>query len=106
MGSCTVDRKTGLPLQLNRSHYLDLTVMTEAGEIVEQEKRIETTIRTVSQPHGPVVRNGATPATMTASQLSPPLVGPGTIQQTSGTFPTPSDAGTEPGSTTRAVYPD
>jgi hypothetical protein len=108
MGSCTVDRRTGLPLELTRSRYLNLVVTTTAGEAVEQEKRIETTIRAYPEPRGPIVQRFQSGNNTTASPAVPSSVLQSGIQQTSGTSPTAvkSDSAEGLSSTARAVYPD
>lgn len=55
MGSCTIDRATGLPLQLNRSVFLSMAVTTAQGQSVQQDKRIETTIQAFPVAQRPVV---------------------------------------------------
>lgn len=63
IGSCVVDRATGLPLKLNRSRYLTMTVTGADGRVYEQEKRIETTIQAFPDSRGPVVSLPAQPQT-------------------------------------------
>ena len=55
MGSCVVDRSTGLPIELTRSSFMALEVTTANGQTVHQDKRIETSIRTLSSTPRPVV---------------------------------------------------
>ena len=55
MGSCIIDRSTGLPLQLNRSMFVSMTVATAEGQSVQQDKRIETTIQAFPGTQRPVV---------------------------------------------------
>ncbi|GEM_PF-238825 len=55
MGSCIIDRATGLPLQLNRSMFVSMTVVTAEGQSVQQDKRIETTIQAFPGAQRPVV---------------------------------------------------
>ena len=74
MGSCVIDRATGLPLNLNRSRHLNLIVTAADGQVFEQEKRIETTIQTYPNSRGPVVRaQDATPQTPAMELSSRPL---------------------------------
>ncbi len=56
VGSCTVDRGTGLPLNLTRSQYLNLTVTLPTGQTVQQDKQIKTTIQTKPNARRPVVQ--------------------------------------------------
>ncbi|MEZ6059416.1 MAG: DUF6263 family protein [Planctomycetaceae bacterium] len=74
IGSCIVDRATGLPLELNRTRFLNMEVTTEDNERVTQDKQIVTTIRAFPQARGPVVQN-AQPADsrqMSGSQPATP----------------------------------
>ncbi len=89
IGSCVIDRATGLPLKVNRSRYLTMTVTASNGKVYEQEKRIETTIQTFPNVRGPVVQvpgpyPAATASVPTARQqpqlapvqaLQPPVTG-------------------------------
>ncbi len=56
IGSCIVDRQTGLPLELKRTRFLNMEVTTEDGQQVAQDKQIITTIRAFPQARGPVVQ--------------------------------------------------
>lgn len=112
-GSCTVDRATGLPLNLRRTRYLQMSVSTQDGATVEQDKRVVTTIRAFPTARGPVVqqRPGSVPVSMSAplqNTANRSGVQPAGAQQTGS--PAPSGAIQIPtqgsGSTTRAVYPD
>ncbi|MCP4788227.1 MAG: hypothetical protein GY903_09170 [Fuerstiella sp.] len=119
-GSCTVDRATGLPLELRRTRYLNLTVLTENGAAVEQDKRVITTIRSFPNTQGPVADarprppnelRGAPAAAMRQVPGSPirPVSGVNhgapRPQQRATTIPsTPSNPPLS--STVRAVYPD
>ncbi len=95
-GSCVLNRQTGLPVEVNRSQYLQLAVRTPDGGIVQQQKQIKTTIRTAA--NGPVVQN--------SHGIGLPV--PPTIQQVSGVR---SAVGVDNistsnlSSTTTAVYP-
>ena len=117
MGTCIIDRATGLPLKLNRSRYLSLTVTTASGQVVEQDKRVETTIQTFPNNRGPVV---AVPPQQ-RQMAAPPFVQGGAaasgIIQASGTQPQQNGVSTIPTgpagpdtsqlkSTATAVYPD
>ena len=70
IGSCVVDRATGLPLELKRTRFLNMKVRTEDGTVVDQDKQVLTVIRAFPEARGPVVRN--------------PLPGPSGIQQVGG----------------------
>jgi hypothetical protein len=119
-GSCVVDRATGLPLELRRTRYLNLTVLTANGAVVEQDKRVITTIRSFPNTRGPLV--DASPQRADGLRRAPtsairPVPAPA-IQPVSGTNQGPSRSQqsatsipstlTNPPltSTVRAVYPD
>lgn len=130
MGSCVVDRTTGLPMELSRSTFLSMQVATASGQTVQQDKNIETTIRTFPASGGLVVSGqGQRPGLQPTPQ--PSYQTPRTqqfqnqghqqnrIQQTSGTTQQPLNAplrGVSPqpqgidtsnlSSTATAVYPD
>lgn len=75
VGHCTVDRDTGLPLELSVTQLMALAVTTPTGETIDQEKQVVTTIRTFPEMRGPVVQRGETdtnvqPAGMTSSANS------------------------------------
>ena len=91
-GACVIDRATGLPLKLDRSQYLTMMVPTAGGEIVEQQKRVQTTIRT-----------GRTASTVPVAQRTGNHSMPGNIRLTSGQ--TQSQGGHRPTSTTDPVAP-
>ena len=95
-GSCVVNRQTGLPIEVNRSQYLQLAVRTPDGGVVQQQKQIKTTIRTAA--NGPVVQN--------SNGIGLPV--PPTIQQVSGIRSAVDADGISTSnlsSTTTAVYP-
>lgn len=106
MGSCVVDRSTGLPIQLTRSSFLTLEVTTANGQTVQQDKQIETSIQTLSTARGTVVsappqqlnrqRNNSGPqyqngtkygGQVSAANYQQPAYGQSGIQQTSGIRP-------------------
>lgn len=89
MGSCIVDRATGLPLKLNRSRYLNLTVTGADGQTYEQEKRVETTIQSFPNSQGTVVhRQQQLPVRRGTSMTAAP--------QTAQLMPTPQQRVTPP----------
>lgn len=57
LGSCVVDRSTGLPLELDTTRFVRMLVRSADGQQVEQEKTIVTTIRAFPETHGPTVRS-------------------------------------------------
>ncbi|MEZ6123240.1 MAG: DUF6263 family protein [Planctomycetaceae bacterium] len=60
MGSCTIDRASGLPLSLNRSRYLTMQITTADGVMVDQEKQIETSLQSTPVSRGAVAATAAT----------------------------------------------
>lgn len=129
MGQCVIQRSTGLPLELNRSSYLSMQVATASGQTVQQDKTIETTIRTLPAAGGLVVSaqgqqqnlrptpqtNYSNPAAQQFQNQPYPQQG---IRQASGTIQqmqnaplsrfSPQPAGANPSnlsSTATAVYP-
>lgn len=100
MGSCIIDRATGLPLKLNRSRYLNMVVTAANGQQYEQEKRIETTIQTYPNARGPVAQAPAT--RFSPAQQLRPMPGNGFnsqqfgIQQVSGTQALPGERVLQP----------
>jgi len=74
IGSCTIDRKTGLPLESRIDHLLNMTVQAGALQF-EQQKRVVTSIRMFPDQNA-----GQMPGSATAQQ-SPSQ--PSTIQQAS-----------------------
>jgi hypothetical protein len=52
MGSCRLDRRTGLPLQSNVAQTLDMTVKLADGTEFEQHKKTVTTIQNLADQHG------------------------------------------------------
>lgn len=102
LGTCTVDRATGLPLNLERTRRLNMQVTTASGQSAEQEKTIVTTIRAFPQSRGPVVQN-------TSGQTGPirRVGGTDSPGQLRSAVPYPSDAApvTPPaGQAVQAVY--
>lgn len=100
MGSCIIDRATGLPLKLNRSRYLNMVVTTADGQQYEQEKRIETTIQTYPNTRGPVAQ--APPSRLNPAQQLRPMPGDGFkaqqfgIRQVNGVQPLPGERVLQP----------
>jgi hypothetical protein len=96
MGHCTVDRATGLPLEMNLSRFIKMQLTTSDNQKVMQEKQIVTTIRSFPEMRG---------VTVGAPQQNSP------IQPASATGP-PSGAvqqiPTQSGSSrpVRALYPN
>ncbi|MCP4173325.1 MAG: hypothetical protein GY758_21415 [Fuerstiella sp.] len=115
-GSCIVDRITGLPLELRRTRYLNLAVLTDTGNTVEQDKRVITTIRSFPKTPGSVVQASpqhqrpipaapVTPARELPSVAIQTVSGTSQGQPAAAAIPTvPTDP--PPSSTARAVYPD
>ena len=69
MGTCTIDRATGLPLQLERSVFVTMAVTTAAGQTVQQDKRIETTIQAFPAAQGPIVASPPTQQVPNTGQM-------------------------------------
>ena len=96
LGHCTVDRATGLPLEMQLSRFIKMQLTTADNQSVIQEKQIQTTIRSYPEMRGVTVgveqRNtGIQPAGAVSPQRD-------AIQQ----IPTQS-GGSRP---VRAVYPN
>lgn len=100
MGSCVIDRATGLPLKVNRSRYLNMVITTADGQQYEQEKRIETTIQTFPNTRSPIAQAAPTP--LTPAQQLRPMPGEGLksqqfgIRQVNGTEPLPRERVLQP----------
>jgi len=115
-GSCVVDRVTGLPLELRRTRYLNLAVLTDGGHTVKQDKRVITTIRSFPKTRGPVAnmtpqQQYSRPETSTPVTIQRPRTGIQTVSGTRQGQPAATTIPTEPASpplssTVRAVYPD
>ncbi len=61
MGVCIVDRRTGLPIDVQRTELLQVEVAAPDGTQVRQDKRIETYVRLFPSERGPVVQNTPQP---------------------------------------------
>lgn len=83
-GHCSVDRDSGLPLDLNVTQFVTMSVTTDSGETVQQEKQVVTRVRTFPEMRGTVVDQSP------QATLQPP----GFIQPAAATAPDQ-----------RAVYP-
>jgi hypothetical protein len=115
-GTCVVDRSTGLPLELRRTRYLNLAVMTDSGNTVQQDKRVVTTIRSFPNTRGPVAnttsqpqygRPGASPPATIGRPVSGIQTVSGISQGQPAVTTIPTDPASPPlSSTVRAVYPD
>lgn len=55
IGRCTVDRATGLPLEMDQTRYLNMVVTTADGAQIPQDKTILTTIRAFPEMKRPSV---------------------------------------------------
>lgn len=64
MGVCIVDRRTGLPIDVQRTELLQVEVSAPDGTEVRQDKRIETSVRLFPTERGPIVRSTASPTTV------------------------------------------
>lgn len=56
LGKCTVDRATGLPLEMNQTSFVMMVVTLPDGQQFPQDKQITTTIRAFPETRGPVVQ--------------------------------------------------
>ena len=54
-GTCIVDRRTGLPMDVERRELLNVQVIAPDGTKISQEKRIATTVRLFPEERGTVV---------------------------------------------------
>ncbi len=106
IGKCTVDRATGLPLELNLTRFISMMVVLPDGKQVPQDKQITTTIRAFPETRGHVVQ-----------QPSPSVNRPGVQPAAAFQAESPSDRRVIPipvtapetsnsAVTGRAVYPD
>ena len=106
LGTCQFDRATGLPLQLDRSLYLTLSVTTADGQLVPQEKHIRTTIEQLPVSSADAI----IPAS--AKSIAPDVsAARAAVAQPEYRSPLKLRNGGEPvaaplSSTARAVYPD
>lgn len=83
MGVCIVDRRTGLPIDVQRTEILQVDVAAPDGSQVRQDKRIETFVRLFPTERGPIVRNS------TQQGLIQPVSANGTAQRsTASSIPT------------------
>lgn len=97
VGTCTVDRATGLPLELNLTRFLAMVVTLPSGEAIPQEKQIATQIRAFPETRGPVVQQPQMPGSVQPAAASGMAPATGVIP-----IPTRTEA-LVPG---QAVYPD
>lgn len=96
LGNCTVDRATGLPLEMRLTRNMTIHVTTEDNQEVLQEKEILTTIRAFPEVRGPVVQQS--PGNRQVTPAS------GIVQPDSRTV-TPIPTNDESSSAVQAVYP-
>lgn len=96
MGSCTVDRATGLPLDMKLTRNLTIRVTTEDNVEVVQEKEILTKIQAFPEARGPSVRH-----VRAHGDIAPAS---GSVTPDSR-FATPIPTHDESSSAVRAVYP-
>ncbi len=76
LGSCTVDRTTGLPTNSRVERYVDLLMELPDGSQLKQRKEIITTIQAfLEQPHNLAAGEGVRPATYQRFD-SPPAADP------------------------------
>ena len=94
-GRCIVDRASGLPLQVDLTRHIKMTVTTADNQQVVQEKEIVTTIRTFPETRGSVVSSQPSSSIRPAAATSER---PNTASQI------PSVA--VPGSAVQAIYPE
>ena len=57
MGKCTVDRVTGLPLDVTVTRFVNMLITLPGGQTVPQDKQIFTRIRSFPETRGPVVQH-------------------------------------------------
>lgn len=98
LGHCTIDRETGLPVEMNLTRNITMTVTTSENLKVVQEKQIVTTIRTFPESRGPVVQRSR--RNDTAVRQASATDDPG------APAPRNRPATASPGSAVQAVYPD
>ncbi len=92
-GDCTVDRATGLPLEVNLTRFVNMEVTMADGRLLTQDKQIITTIRAFPESRGPVVQ--AAPSDTINQSVNRGMIQP-------ASFP----ASSQPSGSTNAVYPD
>jgi hypothetical protein len=80
-GNCTIDRKTGLPLNSHVERYFDMVVQVAPGIEFEQRKRIVTTIRAFPQQGAPAVQNISSQETAPAGNFATSPTTNGGVQQ-------------------------
>jgi len=91
IGSCSLDRDTGLPLELDVTQFISLTALDTNHQEVVQEKQVRTMIRTFPETRRPVVQS--------------PMMQQGVIPA-GATLDAAGGAGPIPTGTTTATYPD
>ena len=95
VGHCSVDRLTGLPLEMNLTRYMTMKLTTSDNQEVTQHKTIQTSIRTFPEMRGSVAGSSPQPGIRQASSTSFP-----SAQNQNVAAP-----GTAAGPSVRAVYP-
>ena len=83
MGKCTVDRRTGLPLDVTVTRFVNMLITLPGGQTVPQDKQIFTRIRAFPEKRGPVVQNIPPQPGNSVLQASGTQM-PGRIQQAAG----------------------
>jgi Family of unknown function (DUF6263) len=85
VGRCTVDRDTGLPLELNITQFVTLSARTDSGVEVTQEKQVVTNIRTFPEMRGTVVGSPNTPGNVVPASGGSPDGNPVQVIPSHGT---------------------
>jgi Family of unknown function (DUF6263) len=95
MGRCIIDRATGLPVEMNLTRNITMTLTTADNQKVVQEKQIVTMIRTFPETRGSVVEH------QPDSRIRP-ASGERLNNRAAQQIPTTAT----PGAAVQAVYPD
>ena len=89
MGKCTVDRRTGLPLDVTVTRFVNMLITLPGGQTVPQDKQIFTRILAFPEKRGPVVQTMPQHPGNAVLQASGTQM-PGGIQQAAA-FATPTN---------------
>lgn len=99
IGNCQIDRKTGLPLEVNLTRRLRMHISTAEISDVVQDKEIVTMIRTFPETRGPVA-GSSSPRRYSDNHVRPAMSD--SVHSTAPADATSRDSGR----VVRAVYPD
>jgi hypothetical protein len=106
LGKCTVDRGTGLPLQMDQTRFLSMIVTTADGQQIPQDKTIITTIRAFPEMKRPsVMYQPAQPPLQQQQQVIQPVAGSQVVGDPNAGRVSQIPVTPPPGAPVQAVYP-